>query len=318
MAFHVMPYQDARDLDALLALTAAASTSGARHGYYEPGDVVWQMFQWPPLVFDPAEHIFIWHDDADTDGTPVGFAWADGPSEAIFQLHPRMRANAQGSALLDAMIAWGEERARQANATRMEIPALEDDTLYDAALQRHGFTRGQPSEVVFQQRLADSIPAPTLPDGWTVRPIVGPTEYDQRVELHRAVWRPSRVTLEAYERLRAAPLYRPDLDLVVVSPEGAFAAYCICWYDAANHAGEFEPVGVHRDFRRRGFGKIVVQEGLRRLQALGATLASVTPAASGNSEKFVAAAAHGLYASAGFTVVNTWYVYHHEWGSNQG
>ncbi|HUY77932.1 MAG TPA: GNAT family N-acetyltransferase [Ktedonobacterales bacterium] len=318
MAFHVRYYTDDHDLDALLALTAAASTSGARHGYYEPGDVVWQLFQWPPSVFDPAEHVWLWRDD-DEPGAPLaGFAWVDGPGEAIFQLHPRMRETEQGSALLDAMIMWSEERARQANATRMEIPALADDALYDAALQRHGYTRGKPSEIVFQQRLDDPIPAPTLPDGWTVRHIADLAEYDQRVELHRAVWRPSRVTLEAYERLRAAPLYRPDLDLVVVSPEGAFAAYCICWYDAANHAGEFEPVGVHRDFRRRGFGKIVVQEGLRRLQALGATLASVTPGASGNSEKFVAAAAHALYASAGFTAVNYWYAYSREWGSDQG
>lgn len=120
--------------------------------------------------------------------------------------------------------------------------------------------------------------------------------------------------MEAYQRLRAAPLYRPDLDLVVVSPEGAFAAYCICWYDPMNRIGEFEPVGVHRDFRRRGFGKIVVQEGLRRLQTLGATLAIVTPGATDSGEKFVAAAAHTLYASAGFAVVNTWYAYQHKWG----
>lgn len=176
MAFHVQPYQDARDLDALLALTAAASTSGARHGYFEPGDVVWQLFNSPLSVFDPAEHIWLWRDD-DKPGAPLaGFAWVDGPGEAIFQLHPRMYTTEQGDALLDAMIVWGEERARQADATRMEVPALADDALFDGALQHRGYTRGQPSEVVFHQRLDDPIPAPTLPDGWSVRHIADPTE----------------------------------------------------------------------------------------------------------------------------------------------
>jgi len=315
--FRVQPYQDVHDLEALLALTQAASASGARHGYYEPGDVVWQMFQWPPSVFNPTDHIFLWRDDASGDDAPVAFAWVDRPGEAIFQLHPHLRASGQGAELLDAMFLWSEEQARQAGLIRMEIPAQGDDALYADTLSRHGYSRGEALELVFQQTLADPIPAPTLPDGWTVRPVSGPAEFEKRVELHRAVWRPSRVTVEAYERLRAAPLYRPDLDLVAVSSDGDFGAYCICWYDPVNHTGEFEPVGAHRDFRQRGLGKAVVQEGLRRLQTLGATLASVSPAASGNSEKFVAAAAHGLYASAGFAVVNTWYIYQREWGDDR-
>ncbi len=317
MAFYAQAYAGADDLDALIALTRAAGAMGSRRAYYEPGDVVWQTLQWPPSVFNPAEHIFLWRDASDPDGAPVAFAWMDRPGEAIFQLHPRLRESDQGAQLFDAMIAWGQEQARQAGGARMEIPALEDDSLYVDTLTRHGYARGEALELNFQQTLTDPIPAPTLPDGWSVRPVAGPSEFEKRVELHRAVWYPSRVTVEAYERLRAAPLYRPDLDLVAVSAEGDFAAYCICWYDPVNHTGEFEPVGAHRDFRQRGLAKAVVQEGLRRLQALGATLVSVSPGANDVGEKFVAAAAHRLYASAGFSVVNKWYAYQREWGDER-
>ncbi|HLY29811.1 MAG TPA: GNAT family N-acetyltransferase, partial [Ktedonobacterales bacterium] len=237
------------------------------------------------------------------------FAWVDGSGEATLQLHPRLRVSPQGDTLLDAMLMWVNERVSVAGVTRCEIPALADDTLYDAALTRHGFARAQPTSLVFQQQLDAPLSAPTLPDGWQVRHVADEADSAQRVELHRAVWYPSRVTVESYRRLRSAPLYRPAIDLVAVSPKGAFAAYCICWYDPANQTGEFEPVGTHPEFRGQGLGKAVVREGLRRLQALGARLASVSTGVTDYPPKFSAAAAHRLYSAAGFAVVNTWWAY---------
>jgi predicted N-acetyltransferase YhbS len=39
--------------------------------------------------------------------------------------------------------------------------------------------------------------------------------------------------------------------------------------------GFFEPVSTHPDFRRRGFGRAVVMEGIRRIAAVGAEKARV-------------------------------------------
>jgi ribosomal protein S18 acetylase RimI-like enzyme len=70
------------------------------------------------------------------------------------------------------------------------------------------------------------------------------------------------------------------------------AAFCTVWYDRLTHTASFEPVGTHPAHQRRGLGKALMTEGLRRAARLGATMVSV----NSYSE-----AAGALYASLGFT-----------------
>jgi len=84
-----------------------------------------------------------------------------------------------------------------------------------------------------------------------------------------------------------------DQDLLVVAPDGTFAAFCIAWYDPFNRAGKFEPVGTHSRHRRRGLGKAVLLAGMRLMKALGAATAIV----EGRGDN---AAANRLYGSLGF------------------
>ncbi|MBP8048414.1 MAG: GNAT family N-acetyltransferase [Anaerolineales bacterium] len=53
----------------------------------------------------------------------------------------------------------------------------------------------------------------------------------------------------------------------------------------------FEPVGTHPNHQKRGLGKMVMSEGLRRAHKLGATLATVSS---------YSPAAYALYDSMGF------------------
>jgi ribosomal protein S18 acetylase RimI-like enzyme len=217
--------------------------------------------------------------------------------------------------MLDGMLAWAERQVAPepddgvmpSMYPYLSLEALKDDALYLAALERRGYAREDTSLLAFHRPLASLEPAEALPQGWAVRSmaeLTAPADLEQRVELHREVWAPSRVTLESYQRLRQAAGYRPDLDLVAVSPEGAFGAYCICWADDANHSGEFEPVGARREFRRLGLTRAVLLEGCRRLRAGGATLAIVYTGAADHPPKFDAEAARRLYLAAGFTIVN--------------
>jgi len=91
-----------------------------------------------------------------------------------------------------------------------------------------------------------------------------------------------------YRNIQTAPLYRRDLDLVAVAPDGAVAAFCTIWFDDVTRSAYFEPVATVPDHQRRGLGKALLTEGLRRLNRMGAVLAFV----GGHS-----AAANGLYQS---------------------
>jgi ribosomal protein S18 acetylase RimI-like enzyme len=98
-------------------------------------------------------------------------------------------------------------------------------------------------------------------------------------------------------RFMRSPVYRPKLDIVAAAPDGRIAAFCIAWLDTTNRVGLFEPVGVHPDFQRRGLGKAVVLEGLRRMQTNGMDQATVC-------SLWHSPAAQALYESAGFRTVD--------------
>src|SRR5581483_4451241 len=104
---------------------------------------------------------------------------------------------------------------------------------------------------------------------------VEPGDLTARIDLHRTVWAPSRVTAESFADVQRAWPYRPDFDCIVEAPDGRLAASCLAWLDPANAAGELEPVGTHPDHRRRGVGSLVCRYALRRLREEGATRAVV-------------------------------------------
>ena len=98
-----------------------------------------------------------------------------------------------------------------------------------------------------------------------------------------------------YANVQRVPLYRRDLDILAVSEAGEMAAFCTVWFDDVTRTAVFEPVGTHPAHQKRGLGKAVMAEGLRRAQRLGATQAGVSSYSEG---------AHALYASMGFTDVD--------------
>ena len=125
----------------------------------------------------------------------------------------------------------------------------------------------------------DDIETPQLPDGYralTMREIGSDAvSVTRRVEAHRVAWAPSRFTVQVYRDVRAAPAYRDDLDFVVEADDGTLVASAIGWYDEANHVAEFEPVGTHPDYRRRGIGRALSLFGMQRFRLAGARQAIV-------------------------------------------
>lgn len=295
MPFTTRMYTRAEDRDRITRFLSDASVGEPRPGYWHVGDVIWSMYL--HTTFEPQKSIRLWEDA--TTGALLGISWIETGGDACemeTMLAPAVRATAEGAAIVTEALAWLRRIAARRGLTTTWARARDSDAWQIELLAGHGFARDDthPAYVHFRRPFTnDPLPDAPLPEGFTVRAVGGPDEWQRRVDLHRLVWRPSRVTLEAYRRLRAAPFYRPDLDLVVVAPNGALVSYCILWYDERTRVGEYEPVGAHPDWRRQGATRAVLIEGLRRLRALGAERAIVLTGVNN------APAIH-LYESCGF------------------
>jgi mycothiol synthase len=92
-----------------------------------------------------------------------------------------------------------------------------------------------------------------------------------------------------------SPAFQFEQQLVVVAPDGRFAAFCYLMLDVKNKIGMFEDVGTHPAFQRRGLGRALLLHGLGRMAARGMQTAFVPYVLRLD-------AAPALYASVGFQV----------------
>ena len=94
--------------------------------------------------------------------------------------------------------------------------------------------------------------------------------YESRVKLVRNAFDNPNYSEARLRSLQSSPSYQAELDLVIVNPEGESVAYCMGWVDEINQkSGYIEPMGVHTDCRRNGFGKVLAKECFKRLGNIG-------------------------------------------------
>ncbi|OLE01721.1 MAG: hypothetical protein AUG82_10625 [Ktedonobacter sp. 13_1_20CM_4_53_11] len=297
MTIQSHPFSNENALQALKAFVSSIMREDMRRSYWHVGDLLWGIYK--NTIFDSRKSVRLWENE---QGDLLGFAWINS-NEVVLQVSPSIDSGAAND-LLEQMLAWGEEhqRAALADGNTPSFYAFKDDLPLKNLLYSQGYQRGEFHTLHMRRDLDQPIPQAVLPEGQLVRHVAGEDEFGQRVELHREVWHPSKVTLEAYRRMRIVPGYTPELDLVALTADGTFASYCICWLDPVSKIGEFEPVGTRSAFRGKGLGKAVMLEGLRRLRVAGMRTAIVC-SVSGNE------ASRRLYESVGFEVYNRSYEY---------
>jgi len=143
-----------------------------------------------------------------------------------------------------------------------------------AFLRQHGFMLASWHVVHMQRSLAGAIPEPQLLPGFTIRPLAGEKEVKAYVDLHQTVFDSTNMTAAWCRRLLQSPQYNPELNLVVVAPDGSLAAFCTCWLNQTQGArrgkeAQIEPLGTHPHFRQLGLARAIQMECFRRLKALG-------------------------------------------------
>lgn len=246
----------------------------------------WHMYQ-NCFGKRPEDVISLWETPS---GEIIAVLLPIDPGSAHLQVHPGLRT----PALEEEMLAVAEERlaAREADGTRrLTVWACAEDALRQRLLAQRGYVRGDDAERTWRRLLDAPIPDVPLPPGYCVRSLGDGLEFLERCyasglgfhdgDIRVAV--DNRTDPTWYRNIQNAPLYRRDLDLVAVAPDGSIASFCTVWFDDVTRSGLYEPVATVPEHQRRGLARAVITEGLRRLQRMGAVVASVggfSPAAN--------------------------------------
>jgi len=245
--------------------------------------------------------ITIWESE---DQQIAGVLLPLGQGELRLHVHPHLR-----SAELEEEMLREAERylpARRENGSGiLYLPVFTDDALRQDILAQQGYSKAEGIAHHWWRDLDDPVPETSLPSGYLIRSMGPESEHPAR---SRASWRAfhSEEPPEAYDgdwswyrNIQAAPLYRQDLDIVAVTQEGEIAAFCTIYYDDVTRAAVCVLVGTAAEHWRRGLGKAVMLEGMRRLQGLGCQRAFATA---------YDPPAYGLYSSVMHSVkiTETW------------
>ena len=224
----------------------------------------WHAGSWPDEL---DQHLHLWSED----GIPVAWTWHDvGELEWHVWTGERDRDPAVFREILETSLA--DELGGGVTATW----SAEDDAPDIATLTDLGFVAAGRRLSQWQIHADDGPPAlGGLADGYRIRGLAGPADVPPRVEIHRVTFAPSRLSVEKYERLTTMPHYRYEDDLVVVAPDGSFAAFAMAWWDPVGRVGEFEPVGTHPEHQRRGLARALLTFGVHRFLDMGARVVQV-------------------------------------------
>jgi mycothiol synthase len=272
------------DLARAVSLMSAAWRADAPYVAATPAAIEW----WYALTHpDPiGDHLRLWFHGERV----VAWSWHESPEleTHVWTGDPSGDPDVFG-AILDAALT-------EAAGSQLAAFAADGDVASLAALAARGFRPGGRRLSQWHARAGafrSGHVAPTLPDGYRIRGLRGPDEFDARVALHRSAFPTSRLNLAKYERLLTVPHYRFEDDLVVEAPDGSLAAFALSWYDVDGRVGELEPVGTHPGHQRRGLSRAIVTTAVDRLFDHGARVVQVY---SDQSD----AAPEALYASVGF------------------
>lgn len=258
---------------------------------------------------DPAKDLVI----AEIDGVPVADAGVDRvirAGVAVFQtwghVDPAWRRRGLGRALLQENLRRARERgAVEPGGGPFEVRAYVDERelghlrlVTDAGFEpiRWYFTMRRPT--------LDDIPDTPLPDGLEIRPVTS--------DLHRRIWEADNEAFQDHWQAREPEesdftglFAKADLDtsLWAVAWDGDEIAGVVqpwIWKDENRELGVqrgwIEHISVRRPWRRRGLGRALTAEGLRRLQTAGMTEAMLGVDAENPT------GALGVYERLGFKV----------------
>ncbi|CAN5907739.1 hypothetical protein BH24DEI2_BH24DEI2_08640 [soil metagenome] len=273
-------YADRAYLEKVTEAMTAFRQDDRLAGLYDVGDLNWW---WRDGDYRKPDKQMFWEDE---HGSVLAFGLLSHDYRAFdYEFLPSLGESHEA---VQAMFRWGLDGLRKMAESQVgthQLMVRDSHSTLRGLAEQAGLEPSGHAHVLTVLELPASIRVPDIA-GYRVRSLCDSDLVDGGTPvLHQKA--------DALKRVQETPLYDRDLHLVVETPDGRLAAECIVWLDGVNHIGIFEPVRTHPDFYRRGLGKLMLSEGLRRMSERGVTLAKVAH----NRDN---PAAKRLYESLGF------------------
>ena len=192
-------------------------------------DLPYRLASW---ALDNPENVGLWEDG---DGQLLAWAVLQTPFWTLDYVYsPAARDLGLGPAIL----TWATKQATALVGHPSSRPfwfvnVREDQADRRSDLEQAGWidqadaAQDPYSQVLLTRPANAPLPSPTLPDGFSIRPLAGAGEATACAALHRAAFGSPNMTDGWRTAILDAPQYHPDLDLVAVAPDGRLAAYCL-------------------------------------------------------------------------------------------
>lgn len=219
---------------------------------------------------DWKETIRIWEDD----NKIVGIAHKEMDYDVFLQIRPGYEF------LAKEMLEYLEETIpEERNDEDPELVLfINEDMLYlEEMLIAKGYTKDKNRSYFNHLALEDGYKA-DLPEGFS---FVDGTEVKDQKERQLCChlgFHPEdepKTLPEWGFSMESAPMFDPKLEIMTKDASGNLCSFCVVWYDSILNIGMFEPVCTRKAYRKKGLGKAMIIEGLRRLKAMGVKKAYV-------------------------------------------
>jgi mycothiol synthase len=173
--------------------------------------------------------------------------------------------------LLVPMLDWVEARGHQKALPneKIKIETSERNLFLEKLLLSQGYEK-DPGHYIYREKdlTGRQNELVILPPGFSIQHI---NSSEDLKKFHRGTELVFNFPddPDVYQILRQALSFVPELDLIVLTPEGQIASFGSIWFDQRLSLAEFEPIGTLPEFRKRGLGSAVIAEGCNRLRWLG-------------------------------------------------
>jgi ribosomal protein S18 acetylase RimI-like enzyme len=242
-----------------------------------PGDLGWF---WRFGAEATAEAVRTWR----RDGRVLAVGLLDGPELLRVTIAPDARHDEELARQLVDDIIEPQRGVLPDGKVYVEAPR---DALVQDLLAGNGWPTDEPWTPL-RRDLTEPVPDPDVRIE-----VIGPEQAHVRTAVQRAAFDTSIFTDERWHAMATGVAYADARCLVAYDDQGNAVAAVTVWSAGLGKPGLLEPMGVHRDHRRHGYGTAISVAAAAALQRLGSSSALVcTPSAN--------VAAVATYTSAGF------------------